>query len=43
MKQVSDHKTASALQRYILLTEYEMSRMKWLEQKEEKNWDDGHL
>ena len=36
MKQVSDHKTASALQSYILVTEDEMSRMQWLEQKEEK-------
>ncbi len=32
----SGHKTVSAFQRYILVTEDEMSGMKWLEEKEEK-------
>ena len=36
IKQASGHKTDSAFQRYILVTEDEMSGMKWLEDKEEK-------
>jgi len=36
IKQAYGHKTDSAFQRYILVTEDEMSRMKWLEEKEEK-------
>ena len=43
MKQVSGHKTDYTFQHYILVTEDEMSGMKWLEQKEEKNRNDGHL
>ena len=33
IKQASGHKTDSAFQRYILVTEDEMSGMKWLDQK----------
>jgi hypothetical protein len=36
IKQVSGHKTDYAFQHYILVTEDEMSGMKWLEQKEGK-------
>jgi len=36
IKQASGQKTDSAFQRYILVTEDEMSGMKWLEDKEEK-------
>ena len=35
IKQASGHKTDSAFQRYILVTEDEMSGMKWLEEKAE--------
>ena len=36
IKQASGHKTDSAFQRYILVTEDEMMGMKWLDQKEGK-------
>ena len=35
IKQASGHKTDSAFQRYILVTEEEMKGMKWLEEKAE--------
>ena len=35
IKHASSHKTDSAFQRYILVTEDEMSGMKWLEEKAE--------
>ena len=38
IKHASGHKTVSAFQRYILVTEDEMSGMKWLEEKEEKTF-----
>ena len=37
MKQLSDHKTDSAFQRYNLVTEEEMKGMKWLEEKGENS------
>ncbi|MDP6743830.1 MAG: hypothetical protein QGH86_04830 [SAR324 cluster bacterium] len=47
IKQASGHKTDSAFQRYILVTEDEMSGMKWLEEmvgrKGRKARNYGHL
>ena len=43
IKQASGHKTDSAFQRYILVTEDEMGGMKWLDQKKNSGTIDTYM